>query len=227
MAVAGMWGSRYEQAVLFIMSVFEFIRSGGPVMLVLLVASVVAVGLIVERGWALRRAMILPPGVEAAVENCRSVQDVELVERVCRQHPAPLSRLLLLASTHRHWPRDENSDSIQTQARHEVVRMERGLVVLEIIVGIAPLLGLVGTIHGLITLFGDMGKVGLAGNAEMARGIAIALNTALGGLLTAIPALIAWSSLSKKVENLAVEMELVCDEFLRRVYRTSQESGSK
>ncbi|MBM3821474.1 MAG: MotA/TolQ/ExbB proton channel family protein [Verrucomicrobia bacterium] len=196
-------------------------------MVLLVIASVVAVGLIVERAWTLRRLVILPPAVQAAVEQCRTLQDIELVERVCRQQPSPLSRLLLLASEHRDWPRDENADSLQTQARHEVVRMERGLVVLEIVVGIAPLLGLVGTIHGLITLFGDMGKAGLGNNTEMARGVAIALNTALGGLLTAIPALIAWSSLSKKVENLAVEMELVCDEFLRRVYRTARDAGSK
>lgn len=208
------------------MSVMEFLRAGGPFMVLLVIASVVAVGFIVERALALRRSRIVPPAVQAAVENCRSRGDLGMLQRVCEQQPSPLSRLLLLASRHIDWPRDENSDSLQTQARHEVMNMERGLVVLEIVVGIAPLLGLVGTIHGLITLFGDLGKAGPGNNADMARGIAIALNTTLAGLLTAIPALIAWSSLTKRVENLAVEMELLCDEFLRRVYRASDTEKS-
>ena len=96
-----------------------------------------------------------------------------------------------------------------------------GVVVLEVVVGIAPLLGLVGTIHGLITLFGDLGSTGLADNSVLARGIAIALNTTLMGLLIAIPSLVAWSYYTKKVETLAVEMETLCDEFLRRQYRAT------
>jgi biopolymer transport protein ExbB len=80
------------------------------------------------------------------------------------------------------------------------------------------LLGLVGTIHGLIRLFGDLGRSGLQDNSVLASGIAIALNTTLMGLLIAIPSLIAWSYYNKKVENLTVEMETLCDEFLRRYY---------
>ena len=100
-------------------------------------------------------------------------------------------------------------------ARQEVSKLERGLVILEIIVGIAPLLGLVGTIYGLITLFGNMGQ---AENAKFAQGISLALYATLIGLLVAIPALVAWSYYSKKVETLALEMECVCEEFLRKHY---------
>ena len=102
---------------------------------------------------------------------------------------------------------------------HEVARLERGLVILEIIVGIGPLLGLVGTIYGLITLFGGMDHAGMSDSNTLARGISIALNATLMGLLTAIPSLVAWSYYNKKVETLAVEMETLCDEFLRRQYR--------
>jgi biopolymer transport protein ExbB len=87
------------------------------------------------------------------------------------------------------------------------------------VTGIAPLLGLVGTIHGLITLFGDIGRTGLSDHSALARGIAIALNTTLMGLLIAIPSLVAWSYLTKRVESLAVEMETLLDDFLRRQYR--------
>jgi biopolymer transport protein ExbB len=110
-------------------------------------------------------------------------------------------------------------DSLETAARHEVVHLERGLVVLEVIVGIAPLLGLVGTIAGMMTVFGDLGQTGLSDAAKLATGIALILRATLAGLLIAIPSLIFWSYFSKKVEVLSVEMETLCDEFIRRQYR--------
>ena len=126
--------------------------------------------------------------------------------------------MLLLASEHLDWPKADNVDALQTAARHEIVRLERGLVVLEIIVGIAPLLGLVGTIAGMMTLFGDIGVTGLNDAARLAKGIALILNATLIGLLIAIPSLIFWSYFSKKVEVFAVEMEALCDDFIRRQY---------
>ncbi|HWI59033.1 MAG TPA: MotA/TolQ/ExbB proton channel family protein, partial [Bacillota bacterium] len=107
----------------------------------------------------------------------------------------------------------------QTRARHEMTRLERGLVVLEIIVGIAPLLGLVGTILGMMSVFGDVGQAGLTDASKLAHGIALILKATLMGLLIAIPSLVFWSYYSKKVETLAVEMETLCEEFIRRQYR--------
>ena len=88
--------------------------------------------------------------------------------------------------------------------------------------GIAPLLGLVGTIAGMMTLFGDIGQAGLTEASRLAKGIALILNATLMGLLIAIPSLIFWSYYNKKVETLAVEMETLCDEFIRRQYRTGE-----
>ena len=104
-------------------------------------------------------------------------------------------------------------------ARHEIVKLERGLVVLEIIVGIAPLLGLVGTIIGMMATFENVGQMGLNDASKLAQGISVILKATLIGLLIAIPALVSWSYYSKKVEMLAVEMETLCDEFMRRLYR--------
>lgn len=192
--------------------------------ILLVLASIVGVTFIVERGLALRRNKIIPPEVEDAVDHLQSDADFEKLRTVCKQKPSPISRLLLLVDEHRTWPRGENIDSLQTRARHEVTLMERGLVVLEIVVGIAPLLGLVGTIYGLIILFRGLDAASLGSNAGVANGIALALRATLLGLLTAIPSLIAWSYFSKKVETLAVEMETICDQFLRRIYRQKSES---
>jgi biopolymer transport protein ExbB len=185
----------------------------------LIVTSLVGLAFIIERGWALRWRKVMPPEVESAVASCQTAGDVPMLRRVCQQHDSALSRLLLLASERLNWPKADNEGALQTRARHEIVKLERGLVVLEIIVGIAPLLGLVGTIAGMMTVFGKVGHEGLGDATELAKGIALILNATLLGLLIAIPSLIFWSYYSKKVEMLAVEMETLCDEFLRRQYR--------
>jgi biopolymer transport protein ExbB len=196
-----------------------------PVVYVLLfVTSVVGLTFIVERGIALRWRRVVPAAVEAAVESCRSPEDVPMLRRVCEQHNSPMSRLLLLTAEHLDWPKTEAVDAVQTRARQEIARLERGLVVLEIIVGIAPLLGLVGTILGMMTAFGNVGKSGQIDPAELAKGISLILRATLFGLLIAIPSLIFWSYYSKKVESIAIEMESMCDEFLRRQYREEVQS---
>ncbi|HEY9510432.1 MAG TPA: MotA/TolQ/ExbB proton channel family protein [Verrucomicrobiae bacterium] len=187
--------------------------------ILLITTSVVGLAFIVERGLALRWNKVVPPEVTAAVNSCQTHEDVPMLKRVCQQHDSPLSRLLLLAAEHLSWPKTENVDAIQTRARRELVKLERGLVVLEIIVGIAPLLGLVGTIIGMMTVFSDVGHAGLNDAAKLAQGIALILRATLIGLMIAIPSLIFWSYYTKKIEILAVEMETLCDEFVRRQYR--------
>jgi biopolymer transport protein ExbB len=196
-----------------------------PVVYVLLfVTSVVGLAFIVERGLALRWRRVVPSAVEAAVASCQAPEDVPMLRRVCEQHKSPTSRLLLLAAEHLDWPKAEALDAIQTRARQEMARLERGLVVLEIIVGIAPLLGLVGTILGMMTAFGNVGNAGQIDPAKLALGISLILRATLFGLLIAIPSLVFWSYYSKKVESIAIEMESLCDEFLRRQYREGVQS---
>ena len=185
----------------------------------LLLTSIIGLTFIVERGLALRWRKVVPPAVETAAESCQSAEDLPMLRRACQQHNSPMSRLLLLAADHLHWPKGETMDAVQTRARQELARLERGLVVLEIIVGIAPLLGLVGTIIGMMAVFGDVGQSGLNDAAKLAQGISLILRATLMGLLIAIPSLIFWSYYTKKVETLAVEMETLCDEFIRRQYR--------
>ncbi len=197
------------------------------VYLLLYLTSIVGLTFIIERGLALRWRRVVPPEVEAAVESCQSSEDVPLLRRVCQQHASPMSRLLLLAAEHLDWPKAETSDALQTRARHELARLERGLVVLEIIVGIAPLLGLVGTIIGMMGVFGDVGKHGMDEAAKLAQGISLILRATLMGLLIAIPSLIFWSYYNKKIETIAIEMETLCDEFIRRQYREEVEKAEE
>jgi len=180
--------------------------------------SVVGVAFILERALTLRWQKVVPVEITAALAACNSREDVPTLCRICEQKPSPLGRLLLLAAAQLDWPKNDNVDAVQTAARHEIVRLERGLVVLEIIVGIAPLLGLVGTIIGMMAVFSDIGQAGLNDASKLAHGIALILRATLVGLLICIPSLIFWSYFSKKVEVFTVEMEALCDDFIRRQY---------
>ncbi len=197
----------------------RFLKNMDTVVYILLaLTSLVGVAFIVERAWALRWNKVVPHEVAASLEACETPGDLEALRAVCRQKPSPLGRLLLMASDRLNWTKADNVDALQTAARHEIVRLERGLVVLEIIVGIAPLLGLVGTIAGMMNVFSEVGQTGLNDAAHFAAGIAFILRATLFGLLIAIPSLIAWNYYSKKVEVLAAEMEALCDAFIRRQY---------
>ncbi|HEY2953241.1 MAG TPA: MotA/TolQ/ExbB proton channel family protein, partial [Verrucomicrobiae bacterium] len=113
----------------------------------LIVTSLISVTFMVERGLALRRLKVIAPAVESAVENYSSGRDLPQLLGICQYHPSTLSRLITFTAEHLDWSKGENVQVLEIRARHEIAKLERGLVVLEIIVGIAPLLGLVGTIY--------------------------------------------------------------------------------
>lgn len=186
----------------------------------LVAISITAVTFIVERGLALRVKKVVPQPLIDAVLSYGSGRDLQMLKSVCAQNASPLAKLLLFSSEHLDMPKSENSALVETRARYEISKLERGLVILEIIVGIAPLTGLVGTIFGLVLLFGAMDQGAAQDTSRFANGISVALHATLMGLLIAIPALVAWSYYSRKVETFAVRMEAICDEFLRKHYRT-------
>ncbi len=189
---------------------------------VLIFASVISLFLIVERGLALRQSVIIPFRVVELQGICKTEDNLLTLRTTANKIQSPYSRLIACAIDHLHLTREENMEMLQTRARSEVAKMERGIVVLEIITGIAPLLGLVGTIFGLITLFQGMGvEASAEQTALFSQGISIALKATLLGLVVAIPSLIGWSYFNRKVETLAIEMENLCDQFLYEQYRNN------
>jgi biopolymer transport protein ExbB len=135
-----------------------------------------------------------------------------------------------VALAHLRWPRADNVEAVQTRARYEMVRLERGLVVLEVITGIAPLIGLIGTVSGLIHVFASLGlSAGAADAKRIALGISEALTCTIFGLGIAVPALVAFVYFSKRVEVMSVEMESLITDLLSKLYfgRISGESPAK
>jgi|TARA_B100001094_G_scaffold330617_1_gene396264 biopolymer transport protein ExbB len=191
------------------------------ILILLGLTSVISLTFIIERGWALRRGIILPTPLLDSLDHCRTRADVNTVLRFAQQHQnTPLARLTTTAIEHLEWAKADNVEALQTRARHEVSKMERGLIVLEIITGIAPLLGLVGTVVGLIDIFSTMAS-GETEATAFAQGISTALWATLSGLSIAIPSLITWSIYNKRIETYGIEMETQLDVFLRRQYPNS------
>src|SRR4051812_35051246 len=134
-----------------ISSVVHFFVQGGFFMALLLICSVVSVAVIVLRALALRRDFVMPPDIEKEVDDLRP-EDTEgstRLARTLRNDPSALARIISTGLQHLAWPKAENVEAVSTKARHEIVRLESGLFILEIIVGIAPLLGLLGAVSGL------------------------------------------------------------------------------
>jgi biopolymer transport protein ExbB len=120
--------------------------------------------------------------------------------------------------------KSDNIEAVQTSARVEVSKMESGLAALELIVGIGPMLGLLGAISGLVRVFANLGSgaTNASDTLTVALGIAEALNTTIFGLVVAIPALIAFTYFQRRVESLATEMEAIVGELLSKCYQPAR-----
>ena len=200
-------------------TITQFFRNGGWFMIPLAICSLVSVTLVILRFIALRRESVLPGVVEHEIERFQPGGSAEQLSRLVGDDPAALSTLTRVALGHLRVPRAENTEAVQTAARREIMRLEGGLAVLELIVGISPLLGLLGAISGLVNVFSNLGgsKVG-QDTAGVALGIAEALNTTIFGLAIAIPTLIAYTYFAKRVEAMAVEMESLMADLLSKCY---------
>ena len=167
-----------------VQSVLNFFSQGGLFMWPLLICSMFAVTTIILRGFALRRRNVLPLVIESEIERLVPGGSAERLARIVHHDDSSLGRIARVALQHLRGPRSENIEAVETRARHEMVVLERGLIVLEIITGIAPLLGLIGAVSGLVHVFSHLGlSTGTADTKVIALGIAEALNATVFGLV--------------------------------------------
>jgi biopolymer transport protein ExbB len=157
------------------------LQSGGIFMIPILLLSVVGVAIIVQRALVLRRALLLPPELEAGVERLQHGAQPEGVAHLAAQavnDPSPLGRILMAAWQRREQGSESLRLGVEAVAREQVGKLQSGLPMLEVIITIAPLLGLLGTLSGLITVFGGLGSTAALEQPDagvIAAGIAEAL----------------------------------------------------
>src|SRR5438093_2686307 len=200
-------------------TVLGFFSRGGLFMWPLLACSIVSVTMMILRGLVLQQKKVMPPAIEEEIEHLAPGESPERLSRLAHHDNSSLARIVRVALQHLRGPRSENVEAVQTRARHEMVRLEKGLIILEVIVGIAPLRGLIGAVSGLVHVFSHLGlSSGASDTRQIALGIAEALNATVFGLSIAVPTLVGFSYFSRKVEVMSVEMETLVLELINKCY---------
>jgi len=188
-------------------AVLEILKSGGWLMAPIVLCSILALAICIERSWTLRYQRILPPNTLAEVWSW--IRRNELGAERMRQlrNDSPLGRIMAAGLGNARHGRTEMKESVEEAAAHVVHELERYLNTLGTIAQITPLLGLLGTVVGMIEVFSDIMLHG-TGNAELlAGGISQALITTAAGLSVAIPSLMMHRFFLRKVDTIVVGLE--------------------
>lgn len=185
----------------------ELVIAGGWPMIPLLLLSAIALAIIVERAWTLRRKAVLPPGLGSEVRAWAARGNLDPAHIQSLRATSPLGALLAAALDVRHRPRDQIRERIEDVGRHLVHRMERYLNTLGTISATGPLLGLFGTVVGMIQMFLGILDHGIGDVNLLAGGIGKALVSTAAGMIVAIPALMAHRWFRGRIAEYIVDME--------------------
>ena len=185
----------------------EIVKAGGWVMFPIIVCSVTAIAIILERLWTLQEKRVLPRHLTKEVWEWVSTNQLNHEHLKALHDSSPLGEILAVGLTNRHRNREIMKERIEDTGRHVAHDLERYLNSLGTIASISPLLGLLGTVTGMINVFEAITSQGVGNPAVLAGGISEALITTAAGLMVAIPALIGYRYLRGKVSALIVRME--------------------
>ncbi|WP_165680775.1 MotA/TolQ/ExbB proton channel family protein [Metapseudomonas otitidis] len=186
---------------------WELVKAGGWMMLPIILSSVVATAIIAERLWTLRKSRVAPPQLLGQV--WRMVKDKQLNSQKLKELrvSSPLGEVLAAGLANSKHGRDIMKECIEEAASRVIHELERYLNTLGTIAAMGPLLGLLGTVFGMIEIFGGFMDNGMANAPALAGGIGKALITTAAGLMVAIPAVFFHRFLLRRVDELVVAME--------------------
>jgi biopolymer transport protein ExbB len=186
---------------------WTYFVKGGPVMWPLLALSILGVTVAIWRWWALRQVTRNVAGFMKELKARLVGGDVAGAIAVCEASPSPVASMVKAGLLRYGRPKDEIERALEDASAHELAVLERGLPVLSTIAMIAPLLGFLGTVTGMINSFEALASVGLNNPAEVAKGISEALITTAGGLIIAIPIQMVYNYFVTRVNALVRNME--------------------
>lgn len=204
---------------------FDWLVKGGPVMIPLALLSIVALAIIFERLWALRPARFLDPAQVAVLSELLAARDFGRAAAYCRDHEGPFVTLVATLIENRNAPYEELRELLEDTGRHQLRQLQRGLPALSTVVSAAPLLGLLGTVLGMIKVFESVSLTGAVRGEQLSAGIATALITTATGLVIAIPALFLHSYLESRADELLHAIEARTIE-LAHLARRGPEEGA-
>ena len=207
-------------------TVMQFYQSGGPVMHALLACSLIGLVFIIERAWSLYRAKI---NTQEFLDRVRTAllkrRNVKEAVTICEEYGGPIANIMKAGLLKYGRPQEEIERTIEAASAHELSRLERGLSVIATVANIAPLLGFLGTVSGMINSFDALARAGLSNPGLVAKGISEALITTATGLAVAIPMLVAYNYFTSRVSKFVLEMETSANVLLETYSEMEDASG--
>jgi biopolymer transport protein ExbB len=203
---------------------FELFQRGGVMIYPLILSSLLTVAIVVERLITLRRRKIIIPEVINIVEQFGSLKDMDLAKNICQRYEGPLSSIIRIGLENSELDRAAIKELIEDQGRQEMRKLRKGLGVLETIAAVAPLMGLAGTVLGMIKVFGVIQQQGVGQAAALSGGISEALLTTVTGLFIGIPALIFYNYFSHKAENFVLDIEKHSGILIKKLHRIKSDN---
>lgn len=201
-----------------IQSIWDFVTKGGPMMIPIGIASLVALAVIVERFVSLRRRKVIPPGFLPSLRSALNdgSGNANRALEFCKTNGSPVANVFAAGIKRLHEPVALLEKHIGDAGEREVFKLRKNVRVLSVIASVAPLLGLLGTIFGMITAFQTvaMSAEALGKTELLAKGIYEAMITTAAGLSVAIPALIGHHWISAKIERLVTEIDQMTVDFV-------------
>ncbi|MGW8309688.1 MAG: MotA/TolQ/ExbB proton channel family protein [Thiogranum sp.] len=186
---------------------FELVTAGGWLMVPIIACSIIAFAIIIERLWTLRVKRVIPRRLVAQVWDQAKERKLDIERLQELRAGSPLGRILAAGLLNRDASREIMKESIEDTGRHVVHELERYINTLGTIAAISPLLGLLGTVIGMIQVFSTITTAGVGNPAALAGGISQALITTAAGMVVAIPSLMAYRYFRGKVDMLVIRME--------------------
>ncbi|MEM1085088.1 MAG: MotA/TolQ/ExbB proton channel family protein [Verrucomicrobiota bacterium] len=203
-----------------------FFQEGGVFMILLALTSVAGLTAVLFKFLSLTRSRVIPEDLADKVdrfEETVSSGNAEAVLNEFEQGRSALARLCAVAVGQRGRPQSEIAEAVQATARQEIVNMQAGMTVIDVVIAVAPLLGLLGTASGLVVIFS--GFEGDEDRVTIALGIGRALKTTIVGLAIAVPAIIAHGYFQRRIETLASRLEVLLTKLAHVCERTSRPDG--
>jgi biopolymer transport protein ExbB len=186
---------------------WEIVRAGGPLMWPIILCSIAAAAIVLERLWTLQDRRVLPRELTQKVYQL--IESNQINDKVIQalEQNSPLGRVLAVGLANRHRPREVMMERLEDTGRHVIHELERFLGALGTIAAVSPLLGLLGTVIGIIHAFNAIQQGGMGDPRALSGGIGESLVATAAGLIVAIPALLAHRALRAKVDNIVIAIE--------------------
>jgi len=193
---------------------YQFVIKGGVLMYPILFCSILSVAILLERIWSLRRSKVIPNAFIIEISDLIRLRKLDESKTLCKLNDTPIARILMVGLKNYGQRREVIKDSIEEIGRMEAASLEKYLTTLGTIAGIAPLLGLLGTVMGMIKAFTVISHAGIGNPQMLAGGISEALITTAAGLTVAIPSFVFYKYLRSRVDKMILRMEAICIDIL-------------